>query len=509
MFFPTLIGLFLFTCNANRDIFAVLGHVGLSVAYSSVLSTLHTLVADSNILLRVWGAMTEIGEPRFLLLFDNVNKMQRAWQSIIGREDEVKSGTAATLIKLEDVPPGAMLAEPLLKNLKEKVRGKLTVEMLVDDIDWAHIESIGASTVLRVWTKHVSGLAKFRSAVESRFSNAYAKHPLRLRKSEIHPMRTTDINEATTTGVASVLHNLISQLGIVGSWLNKYVVLVCGDQLSVDRIRKVKLYMGKASTTYDRHDWALPVIQLWHMKWALQKCIFRLHWWDNAGKEIFGLHHDCDLLGRGKFNPVKCDFYPAHHILEDRFEALILDALRYVYSCIELWWNTLPKLYGRIMCEERTKIVQPPTKKLLEGLEEYFSEKGPFYTITLDVLLEMTEQVYNRYMCNAAHEAALGYGDHDPALYGSPTMSNEMDSVPTPADKESQSSLIPPGQTKKRGKKTTAVRNFSQGDQTLATTINFLRITFWYLEMCAAAAEGDIGRIFEIIKVCLHCFHYN
>ncbi|KAF8221552.1 hypothetical protein L208DRAFT_1382213 [Tricholoma matsutake] len=381
----------------------LLGHVGLSVAYSSVLSTLHTLAADSDILLRVWGATTEIGELRFLFLFDNVNKMQCAWQSIIGWEDEVKSGTAATLIKLKDIPPGAMLAEPLLKNLKEKIRSKLTVKMLVDDIDWAHIE-----------TRNSGKLA--------------------------------------------------------------------------EQIQKVKLYMGKAATTYDRHDWALPVIQLWwHMKWALQKCIFCLHWWDNAGKEIFGLHHDCDLLGCSKFNPVKCDFYPAHHILEDRFEALILDALR-------------------IMCEEWTKIVQPPTKKLLEGLEEYFLEKGPFHTITLDALLEMTEQVYNCYMCNAAHEAALGYRDCDPALYGSPTMSNEMDSVPMPANKESQSSLIPPGQTKKRGKKTTAVCNFSQGDQTLATTINFLCITFWYLKMCAAAAEGDIGHIFEIIK--LLCFSF-
>ena len=157
-------------------------------------------------------------------------------------------------------------------------------------------------------------------------------------------MRTTDINEATTTGVASVLSNMIGQLGIVGSWLNTYVILVCGDQLSVDRIRKVKLYMGKAATAYDRHDWALPVIQLWHMKWALQKSIFRLHWWGNVGKEIFGLHHDCDLLGHSKFNPLKCDFYPAHPILEDQFEALILDALRYVYYLGQSLFTLLTKL---------------------------------------------------------------------------------------------------------------------------------------------------------------------
>jgi hypothetical protein len=171
--------------------------------------------------------MIQTREPRFLFLFNNVNKMQHTWQVTVGQEDEVKSGTAATLIKLEDVPLGAVLAEPLLHNLKEKVCSRLTLEMLVDDIDWVHVESIGVSTVLQVWMKHISGLTKFWSAVDMHFSNTHAKHPLHLWKSEIHPMHTTDINEATMTGVASVLQNLIGQLGIVTTWLTKYVVLVC------------------------------------------------------------------------------------------------------------------------------------------------------------------------------------------------------------------------------------------------------------------------------------------
>jgi hypothetical protein len=86
--------------------------------------------------------------------------------------------------------------------------------------------------------------------------------------------------------------------------------------------------MGKGDTPFQRHDWALPVIQLWHLKWNWQKAIFRLHWFEPIGKGIFGLHHDVDLLARTKFNHLKCEFYPAHHILEDCFDALMLDALR-------------------------------------------------------------------------------------------------------------------------------------------------------------------------------------
>lgn len=28
-----------------------------------------------------------------------------------------------------------------------------------------------------------------------------------------------------------------------------------------------------------------------------------------------------------------------------------------------------------------------------------------------------------------------------------------------------------------------------------------MRTSLWYLEMCSAIAEGDIGRVFEVIKV--------
>ncbi|KAG6904870.1 hypothetical protein DXG01_006553 [Tephrocybe rancida] len=482
--FPTFLGVFLFTCNANRDIFAVMSRLGLSIAYSSVLASLHTLSADSDRCLRTLGALIELRGPRFLILFDNVNKMQRAWEPTISHGDEVKSGTAGTAIELEDIPEDAMRAEPLLHNIKKNLRTTLTVKKLYDDIDWPHIHGIGASRVLHVWTKHISGLAKFRGAVNDRFAVTHLKHPLRLRKSKIHPMRTTDIDESTTAGVASVLYNLvIGQLGVVASLLGgAWLVLVCGDQLSIDRIRKVKRYSAKEEG-YHSHQWAVPVIQIWHMKWALQKCIFRLHWWGEVGKEIFGLRHDCELLTRGKFNAEKCDFYPAHHILEDRFDAMLLDALR-------------------ILCEEQSHTFEP-TVSLLEGLEGLFSIEGPLSGISFEVLVTMAEAAYTRYMCNAAYESALGHGNRDPAVYGQPATpvahSTAANEVTAPANP------IPDARKpKKRSNKQARAKeqeNFSHGDQTLATNVHFLRITCWYLEMCAATAEGDIGRVFEIIKL--------
>ncbi len=56
---------------------------------------------------------------------------------------------------------------------------------------------------------------------------------------------------------------------------------------------------------------------------------------------------------------------------------------------------------------------------------------------------------------------------------------------------------------KKHVKKTQTqeTNNKSGGDQVLANLVAYLRITFWYLELCASIAEGDIGRVFEVLKV--------
>ncbi|KAJ7306173.1 hypothetical protein DFH08DRAFT_976103 [Mycena albidolilacea] len=86
--FPTFIGIFLFTCNTHRDVFVLLCRVGLSVGYSTVLDTLHVLAMDSATQLHAFGALVQVCQPMFLLLFDNVNKMQRAWQQVLGRQDE-------------------------------------------------------------------------------------------------------------------------------------------------------------------------------------------------------------------------------------------------------------------------------------------------------------------------------------------------------------------------------------------------------------------------------------
>ncbi|KAJ6621906.1 hypothetical protein B0H10DRAFT_1945155 [Mycena sp. CBHHK59/15] len=92
----------------------------LSISYSMILAQLHVLGADSATQLRLLGAFNLDTGPQFLLLFDNANKMKRAWRASLGHKDAVKSGTAAAAIQLFGVHAGAFLSEPLRKAVLKK-----------------------------------------------------------------------------------------------------------------------------------------------------------------------------------------------------------------------------------------------------------------------------------------------------------------------------------------------------------------------------------------------------
>lgn len=258
--------------------------------------------------------------------------MIRIWDKSLGRQDQLHSGTAATLVVLEDVPDGAMDAEPYLENVRQKKRMSLTVDELEADIDWDHIAGIGAAHVLRTWVTTIPELKQYAPQVKILFTEVLARHQLRLRKSTIEPLQCSDINEATTAGVGAVLDDLLyKQLGIPRGVLGKEIFIVGGDALSTHHMRKVRWYQRKGYTVDSRRRFILDQLELWHLKWNYLKAIYKLNWWPDSkdsNKTTFGIAHDLKLLGREKFNHIDCSFYQGHENVEDIVTATCLEALR-------------------------------------------------------------------------------------------------------------------------------------------------------------------------------------
>lgn len=72
-----------------------------------------------------------------------------------------------------------------------------------------------------------------------------------------------------------------------------------------------------------------------------------------------------------------------------------------------------------VLCEERTNLIYPVKTTLIDGLQQYF-QFGPLKDISFKELTEISDVVYQRYMCNTAYEDALGHTERDEAVYGPP-----------------------------------------------------------------------------------------
>ncbi|TCD63702.1 hypothetical protein EIP91_005107 [Steccherinum ochraceum] len=468
-FFQTILSLVLFICRAPRQVFDILCRMGLCVSYPTTLVKLRQLGKDSRERVRAYGSQAQRGYIRFLLVFDNINKMIRATDKSLGRKDAIHNGTAATLVALEDVPDGALNMAPLRANIAAQTRRTLTVEELANDIDWKHITRVGEAHILMAWTTFVPELKVHASAVRELFTEDLRRRQLRLRKSVIEPLQCSDIDEASTAGVGEVIDDLLTnQLGIPPGTLGDNAVIFCGDQASVAHLRKLIMYRDKGETPAERLDNVIDRIELWHMKFALLKSIFRTNWCSLTAKGTYGVAHDLALLGREKFNHIKCDYYQGHENVQDIFTATCLEALR-------------------LQCVEATGITAP-AGLLTDNLSQYFATNGALNGCSFDRLRSFARVVYQRYMSIRACDDCEDYRHWDPAVYG-PAMREPLarpaptsDAPPSPAHVDQSEPTI-------------------DGDRVLANRVNFMRLTLWYLEMCHAAAQGDVGRVFEIVKL--------
>ncbi|KDN46939.1 hypothetical protein RSAG8_04016, partial [Rhizoctonia solani AG-8 WAC10335] len=479
-FFQAALTVFLFSCNTSKLAYQVLGRMGISTAHSTLHNHLdrlgQTAVAElAELAKRAYecaAGLREGSNSYFMLVFDN-------------------NGTASTAILLEDVPPGAFDPKPYWDRIKKQARNTLTVDNLLDDIDPLHLENAGVGLVMRTLLAYVPSLPpKLRQEVEKRFQSldGYAIHRLRLRKSITLSMGTSNINESTANGVSQILHDLVfTQMKMLSSWFSKILILVGGDQLTVDRLRKARCFrafenniyesrswalpliqlwhfggdqltvdrLRKArcfrafeNNIYESRSWALPLIQLWHMKVAYLRSIFKIHWFDKSSSSLFGLRQ-----------------------IKTVFEGMVLTA-------------TYTLLQDEIGLEANHSVT------MLTELAKHFAPGSRYHNCTISDLEQLACKVYRRYMTTESFHGTLK--QTQPQLFTSDN--GVQDAIFERLERYKQD----PG-TSNTSNANNAVTEGN--DQLLGNMVLFMRDAFIYLEMASAIPEGDIGRVFEVTKV--------
>lgn len=238
----------------------------------------------------------------------------------------MESRTASTAVVLEDLEPGAFDPVAYHTKISLGLQQFLTVAKLDLDIDWQHLRLVGTGTIMRLLARHVPALQDLSPEIDAWFHANCTKSPLPLHPTKVLPMGTSGIDELTVSGGDAVLDDLTTQMKMDLSWFNKLLILVCGDQLTVDRLRKAIRYKMKDANSFQRRCWVVPTIQPRHMKFALLKMIYCTHWNTETGLDVIvGLRNSFEARDIS-FNPAVADFYPGHNGLKVAFEVLALSA---------------------------------------------------------------------------------------------------------------------------------------------------------------------------------------
>ncbi|KAG8689251.1 hypothetical protein FRC08_011031 [Ceratobasidium sp. 394] len=241
--------------------------------------------------------------------------------------------------------------------------------------------------------------------------------------------------------------------------------MVGGDQLTIDRLRKIIRYRATEDNSYKSRSWALPIIQIWHMKLAYLRSLINIHWFPKIGSDLFGFRQGTHALNRS-IDPNKIDFYPCHDAVKVVFEGMVLTATY-------------------VLLQEEAGLSLEPTDRMLDGLGTHFAPGGRYQDCNLDKLEEVAGRIYARYMTTDVYQQALALreaGESSFADLGTTILEElgkldeQPDYVPNPA-------------------------RSSGADLLLGNITLFMRDAFWYLELASAVPEGDVGRIFEVIKL--------
>ncbi|KAH7325536.1 hypothetical protein B0J17DRAFT_723009 [Rhizoctonia solani] len=138
---------FLFACNVHKTVFQAFNCFGFSTAHSTVhqhLCQLGTSALEALVNLAKQAHLTAINPthtPRryFLLIYNNINKFRVPQNASVAQQSHVASGTAATAIVMENIPPGAFNPAPYLENIAQQEGQNLKLEQLLDDIQHDHL----------------------------------------------------------------------------------------------------------------------------------------------------------------------------------------------------------------------------------------------------------------------------------------------------------------------------------------------------------------------------------
>ncbi|KAF5384343.1 hypothetical protein D9615_003177 [Tricholomella constricta] len=473
--YPLCRAIWHFAVRSHQSAYRVESRLGHSVAYQTMIEGLKTLAADQRKELRGMIANGRHG----LQVSDNIQAYAPVRGARIGRESRMVKGLAATVVIMEDVVPGAFDLGELLRRQALQERRNLSPELIFDDIDWTHQDHVREVEFIRPLIHCMPALSIYREDLKVYASEKLCIFPLpKTRHTKIFPLATNGYDEMHIQEMKQAVLDFTDQMGIDAGNLNGRCIVTSGDGKTFEQLLKLRRHMVAEDGDFESFRWIIPLLELWHTKWTDLSRTVRGHWGEGHADDLSTLACLAKLAGcPTPSNLRKVEFYDGAHLIE-----LSLDA--HILNCWEFYYETA-------------------------DLESFLESKKAQGTLpTFEELLKAALMLGRRHATTKAFKAAHNPSENNPdkVPQGSPWTpkknipSTSLDTVEddemTDTDSDVMSDLL--DEVKELTSK--------DADVTLANATLFMRDGIWWREMCRAVAEGDTGRVWEILKIWIFTF---
>ncbi|KAF5328076.1 hypothetical protein D9619_013640 [Psilocybe cf. subviscida] len=444
---PLAAGLLYLGLGASFDLFRYRSRLGEMPSYSSVLRALRALAKHEAFVTFAHGR-----DPETLgfIFLDNVQNYILQRDPGIGRENKLIIGIAATYYEcfIPERLRKAFCIDAKAKSIAEGKRRDVTVKKLLGLIDNAHIERVCVLQWLRVLIHAIPELSHLKPEIARRYKTDAAKQRLPLVATKCHPLASSSRNETILTELKAAVLDFLDQTGQTRDNFKRFLFAFGGDGLTFEKMKQLHDFLQFEGNDFDALRIVQPLLAWWHTEWTNLSRLIESHWGTVNSEDPSSLGYSAEKIGHKKpSNLKKVDFYTSRDLAFDVLDARLLD-------CWRLLLCPNDDLFEYFTCLEQEK-------------------KLP----TFETLLEYGKKLYNSYTSlRAQTKAEMGRPYVSPAVStGTPW--------PTPA---SDSPF--------------------EGDQSLMRSISFMRDTMFAREFSLATAEGDVGRIWEMVKIMVFTF---
>lgn len=255
-----LLGVHLRGMSCPKHLIKLLSMIGLCTSYSTTTTCLKSLARDN--LLRMRKAAERHATS---FLYDNINQQRKQRHQRSNKRNTMESGTTGTIIVGsslgEELPPQVLPASPCVYDV-----------MLGPD-DTAYFRDIHRSHLFKVLEGYQIHSGDYAQALDFPSLNL-----LPVKRTRAYELAAMDIDQATVLGNKQVIEQMRVALNKSKGSFKDLKMILSGDHLTISRIMSLQYRSIGELTYFDRMHWAIPVLQLFHMKMVLSTAILNTHY---------------------------------------------------------------------------------------------------------------------------------------------------------------------------------------------------------------------------------------